>query len=620
MARFRPICFWLLLIGLAGAVRPTFADDRDNCLFCHQFPGLSRLDVPTGRMRLFYVDPGYTVHGLGPHARLACSDCHSLEQTGVVPHLEVTPVDCARQCHLVRPDALERTFSHANVATMLGQSVHDPELIRKLEFTGGPLLAPGQSICLYCHDEPVFRRDLGQHMLRGADNTARCDVCHTTQIPLDAPYFGQHVLARLSPTRPTLELAQICAVCHSDPKVREGQHDPVASYIRSFHGKAALLGDEATANCLDCHVGPGQNVHLMLAVNDPRSPVSDAHRADGCRTTDCHPGADKSIAATAVHLDLPISTGSIEFVVAALFILLTLVSFGPSALIVLLELAQLVVGRHTHADERMRGLADAVMRHPQGPQRLKRFSPPQRVQHWVLSALFALLVVTGFPMKFAEQAWAETTIRWLGGLGVARTLHHWGGVALMVGFALHLFVVLVGAVRRAWQRDASGKRIGLATCLLRLPLMPTPEDLRRARDLLAYLVGLRSRRPLFGRFTTTEKLEYIGVLWGTTLLGLTGLMLWGEQITSYYLGGRAFNIATIIHTYEAFLAVIHVGILHIYNVVLSPAVFPLSRATLTGDTPAAKLAEENGGYLLEVAEELGIPTAEVRGSLGVHGN
>ncbi|MBK8270956.1 MAG: hypothetical protein IPK83_22670 [Planctomycetes bacterium] len=72
------------------------------------------------------------------------------------------------------------------------------------------------------------------------------------------------------------------------------------------------------------------------------------------------------------------------------------------------------------------------------------------------------------------------------------------------------------------------------------------------------------------------------------------------------MSGRAFNLATIAHTYEAFLALIHVGILHIYNVILAPKVFPLSRATLTGETPLAKLAEEHSEMVEDVARELGI--------------
>jgi hypothetical protein len=44
--------------------------------------------------------------------------------------------------------------------------------------------------------------------------------------------------------------------------------------------------------------------------------------------------------------------------------------------------------------------------------------------------------------------------------------------------------------------------------------------------------------------------------------------------------------------------------------VLAPAVFPLSRATLTGETPPAKLAEENSEFVMEVAQSLGMQPKE----------
>lgn len=597
------------------------AQDRENCLLCHQFPGLSWTDPSSKQVRLLYVDPGYVLHDAGPHARLACTDCHSAAEVGVVPHRTTTPVDCARRCHLSRPDAPPRTFSHENVVRMLNQSPHAPDALQKLQLTGGPLLKDGQSACLFCHDEPVFAADF-RRSHNGEMNTGRCDVCHTTGLPLDTPFFLRHVVGRLQPTRPTMELAQVCAVCHSDAQfvAAQGGKDPVASFVRSFHGKAALLGDQATANCIDCHVRPDQNAHLMLGPDQPASAVHVSRIANSCRSTECHPGADKSIAATAMHLDLPTARGTIDYVIAAAFILITFISFAPSALIVLLELGQLVVGRHWHGAAALRQLAEEVAAHPQGRRRLARFSFVQRIQHWVLGILFVLLAITGFPMKFPEAAWAEQTIRALGGLEIARLIHHWAGLGLVVGFGVHLVHIAWMTIRRAASRDEHGKHVGIWNAVLGLPMVIQPSDFGRVGGLFAYLFGLRKDRPIFGRFSASEKFEYFGVLWGSTLLGITGLMLWGEQITSYFLGGRVFNIASIIHTYEAFLAIIHVGILHMFNVILAPAVFPLSPAVLSGRTPVGKLAEENGEFIIHAARDLGISTAEAEAALEVsHG-
>lgn len=598
----RSVALLMLVVPVA------LAQDRDNCLFCHQYPGLSRWDAETDRVRLFYVDPAYTHDLAGPHARLACTDCHLPAEVGVVPHRALTPVDCARQCHLVSPNAPPRRFSHENIARMLPMSVHTPEALRAMKLSGEPLLAAGQSLCLYCHDEPVFRHDLPIPVLHAGGQ--RCDACHTTQFPIDAAFMLRHVAARLKPARPPLEQAQACSVCHSDPAflAQRDATDPVAGYVRSFHGKSALLGDDDAAACVDCHVGARQNVHLMLRASDPHSSVHPDRVADSCLR--CHTDASPRIAATAVHLDLPTSRGSVDFLVAFLFILLTIVTFVPSALIVIGELGQIVAGRHAPIAASMHALTARVMQHPLGRKRLARFAPRQRLQHWMLALLFVLLALTGFPMKFADQLWAKSVIGWFGGLGTARIVHHWAGVALIAGFSLHMLSVTLSIVRNAAAPRGDGRRTGLIAAILSLPMVLNREDVRRLGQLFRYLLGLSRDKPVFGKFSASEKFEYFGVFWGCTLLGATGLMLWGEQLVSHFLGGRAFNIAQIMHTYEAFLAVIHVGILHIVNVALAPAVFPLSMAMITGRAPLLKLAEDNGEFVRQVARELGIPLDE----------
>lgn len=606
----RSILVLAALLGLTASA--AFAEDADNCLTCHKFRGLSRFDTAAARVHLYFVDPDYVRDLRGPHARLACTDCHPRDEVTVIPHRDVSRVDCTRMCHLSDPGGLERRFSHANVAGMLERSVHTADLLSKLEFAGGPLLNGQQSRCLYCHDEPVFRDPGGvlpaYHAL-GQRTFDRCWVCHAEQIPVDVIYYLRHIAARLQAARPPLEQAQICAICHSDPRVLR-THDKlknsVASFLRSFHGKAALLGDESTAACLSCHVKAGENAHLMLPPTDPRSSVYPRQVANACRSATCHPGADPRLAAASVHLDLPAARASLEFGVAAAFILLTLGSFGPSLLLCLLELLQIVLGRRHEESHANHELTLAVLGHPEGRRRLTRFTVSQRCQHWVLVVLFTLLAVTGFPMKFADRSWSRVVIDWFGGLHTARTLHHWAGIALIIGFTAHLTYCLVTMFQKARQRTPAGSKIGLIAAFWALPMLIRPSELPKATHLLLYLVGLRRDPPTFGRFSIKEKFEYIGVFWGTTLLGITGALLWGEQLFSHYVSGRVLNIALIAHTYEAFLAVIHVGILHIVNVIFSPHVFPLSRATITGNTPLAELADAHYDFVVEAARELGL--------------
>ena len=605
----------LLALAITAVLIPraSYAADVDNCLVCHQFRGLSRLDTAENRVHVFSVDPDYFHDLRGPHARLACTACHARSEVTVIPHLPVTRVDCTQTCHLSEPGELERRFSHANVAQMLGRSAHTPQILAELKFTGGRMLQPGQSPCLYCHDEPVFRDPTG--VLRSSATLdarafARCDVCHAEQVPIDVRYYLRHMAARLEPARPPLEQAQVCAVCHTDPEILKTHElkNAVASFVRSFHGKAALLGEVSTAGCISCHVKAGENAHLMLGKKDPRSPVNPRNVANSCRSAQCHPGADPRLAAASVHLDLPTTRASIEFGIAAAFILLTMATFGPSLIICLLELGQIVVGRHhVHAPGAER-LLQEVLAHPEGRKRLTRFTPVQRLQHWILAALFITLALTGFPMKFADRNWARSFIDFFGGLHVARTIHHWAGIALMVGLLIHMIYCLSRLFERT-REPAPGGKPGLWHAFWSLPMVIHPRELRKAYHLLQYLLGLRAAPPTFGRFSIKEKFEYLGVSWGTVLLGITGLLLWGEQYASHYITGRVLNIAIIAHTYEAFLAVIHVGILHIVNVVFSPNVFPLSLATITGKTPEAELAEQHADFVEDAARKLGIEVA-----------
>lgn len=613
--RAGPRGVWLaaVLLGLTAAAQ---AGDPDNCLFCHQYHGLARFDQQRDHVSLFYVAPEYVRSRRGPHARLSCTDCHPREEVAVIPHQPVSRVDCARTCHLQDPGGVVRQFTHAPIQEQLQRSVHTTQVFDALKHSGGPLLEPGQSHCLYCHDEPVYR-DPGRVIPLLAEGFGdgtfdRCNVCHAEQIPVDVAFYVRHISSRLQPERASLEMAQACGVCHADPEVLAEHKLPnsVASYLRSFHGKAALLGDEKTANCVQCHVARGANAHLMLGPENPLSSVSPQRVADSCRSIQCHPGAEMRLASVGVHLDLAVDPGTWEYLLAGAFLLLTVMTFGPSMVIVVLELVALVIGRQHAGAEELEALAEKVWEHPEGRRRLTRFTVSQRFQHWILALLFALLALTGFPMKFASEPWARYVIDTLGGLDNARFIHHWAGLALCIGLAVHLVYIATKVVTDMAKARHLGKPVGLFGAIGCLPMWVGPRDGLQMLHLFAYLLHLRHDRPIFDRFNVKEKFEYVGVFWGTVLLGITGGLLWAEQIASYFITGRVLNLALIAHTYEAFLAIIHVGILHIINVMLTPAVFPLSLATITGKTPIAVLAEEHTGQVLAAAEALHLTAEE----------
>lgn len=628
--RFKRIARLLVICGAFALPQTALSADPENCLLCHRYPGFGRVEADGESLRLYHVNPDYHDRQLGPHARLKCSDCHPRSEVGVIPHQPVSKVDCTSACHISSPNRVEQYFSHTRLEETLASSVHTTEILAECNTLLGAPLAAGQSLCLLCHAEPTFERP----GLQLSDfSTDRCDVCHTQELPQDTQFAQRHVLARSRPQRSHRQLARSCALCHSNTLIRQRFRlpDSVASYLDSFHGKAMQLGADFTAGCLDCHVGELHNVHAMLAVDDPNSSVNKNRLPDTCRSSACHPNAGVQVTAAAVHLELSpsrypqLQTSDIslqsqtaggsptggggyssssrtpEYLIALMFVVLIACTFGPSAVLQILELISLLVGRYSKRHHEKVAQARMLMATPTGRAALVRFTVHQRVQHWVLFACFTLLVITGFPIKFADRGWAEWAVGALGGLTTARGIHRYSGLVLIVGAFYHAAYVLWVFGRRLRQ-DGNG----VVKTLLGLPMVVNRRDISELLHLLGYLFFIRRDRPLTGRFGLKEKFEYFGVFWGCALLGVTGVVMWGNAWTSHYVSGRVLTIASLIHTMEALLAILHVGLFHMIGVMLSPHVFPLSKAMFTGDTPIEELADAHGGMIAATAEKLGL--------------
>ena len=591
---------WISLLALLAATVPLQAADPENCLSCHRYRGLGRVSDDGKTFELYHLDPDYYDRALGPHARLRCTQCHPRDEVGVIPHKPVSAVNCTTQCHLGTSGQVEVRFSHERVADMLHSSVHAPDkLARSNELIGSPL-GPNQSHCLLCHNEPTFQWP-GETWTHTTASVERCDTCHGPDlpVPMGTRFMFSHVQSRSRRALSNAQIVQLCSRCHSRPEIREefDLPDTIASYLASFHGKAMLLGDRETAGCLDCHAADS-NVHLIRAHTEQGSPTSEAKLPDTCRSPACHPSAGHAVSEAAVHLDLQ-ADGGIEYLIGALFVFMILSTFGPSVVLQCLEMLQIVVGRHDPNQHHREQLVEKLKALPEGRRALVRFTVHQRVQHWILAICFTVLCVTGFPIKFADRAWANWMITLCGGISMARSLHRLAGTVLMVGFVYHFLYIFVFAVR---QRRATGK--SWLKVIMDLPMVTNPQDIRQLFQQLGYLFFLRKERPALARFSLKEKFEYFGVFWGSALLGVTGLLMWFNAWTTTWISGRVLTVASMIHTMEAFLALLHVGIIHMIGVIFSPVVFPISPAMFSGETPTEELAEAHAGMVDEVARQL----------------
>jgi hypothetical protein len=119
----------------------------------------------------------------------------------------------------------------------------------------------------------------------------------------------------------------------------------------------------------------------------------------------------------------------------------------------------------------------------------------------------------------------------------------------------------------------------------------TRRDLREFIGSLKWFVG-RGPRPQYGRWTYWEKFDYFAVFWGMMVIGSTGLMLWFPVFFTHVLPGWLINVATIIHSDEALLAVGFIFTVHFFNTHLRPEKFPMDLVVFTGRMPLEEFRED----------------------------
>ena len=109
-------------------------------------------------------------------------------------------------------------------------------------------------------------------------------------------------------------------------------------------------------------------------------------------------------------------------------------------------------------------------------------------------------------------------------------------------------------------------------------MLPDWKDVTDARDAFRYYLGYSDQRPMFGRFTYAEKMEYWALVWGMFVMASTGLMAWfkvgvGERVPGWWI-----DVAITIHFYEAVLATLAIIVWHLYGVMFDPDAYPMNWA------------------------------------------
>jgi formate dehydrogenase gamma subunit len=192
-----------------------------------------------------------------------------------------------------------------------------------------------------------------------------------------------------------------------------------------------------------------------------------------------------------------------------------------------------------------------------------RMNFAQRLQHMILAGSFIALALTGFALKYPDS--------WLAmALGssepVRRWIHRAAAVVLLLAGAYHILYVLFSRDGRRLVKD----------------FLPSPKDVKDVIANVFYLVGLKREKAKIGRFGYAEKMEYWAVIWGTIIMGVTGLLIWFKIPVTHFLPRWAVEVALTIHYYEAILACLAIVVWHLYHVIVDPDVFPLNWACWDG--------------------------------------
>lgn len=192
----------------------------------------------------------------------------------------------------------------------------------------------------------------------------------------------------------------------------------------------------------------------------------------------------------------------------------------------------------------------------------------ERIQHFLLLSTFITLVITGFALKYPEAFWVNWAIAIFGDsyFELRGTVHRIAAVIMIFASVHHLIYIIFTKRGRQLVTDLWFRK----------------SDISDLTGYILYLIGKRKERPKLGRFSYIEKAEYWAVVWGTVVMGGTGIVLWFENIFLPVINMSGMDIATAIHWYEAILASLAILVWHFYFIFLNPDVSPMNKAWLTG--------------------------------------
>jgi len=209
-----------------------------------------------------------------------------------------------------------------------------------------------------------------------------------------------------------------------------------------------------------------------------------------------------------------------------------------------------------------------------------RMTLNERIQHINLFINFTILVITGFALKYPEAFWASPMTDVPSGMTIRGFLHRLCGIAIVTLGGYHLLYMFFTRRGRGILKD----------------MIPWVNDLVHVWETLKnnLYINRPAKKIKMGRFNFREKAEYLGLIWGTLVMTVTGFILWFEVEWLGFFPKWTFDVARAIHFYEAILATLTIIVWHFYSVIFSPDVYPMSWAWVSGNLTEHEMEEEHG--------------------------
>ncbi|MBI9068764.1 MAG: hypothetical protein JEZ09_15825 [Salinivirgaceae bacterium] len=574
--------------------RPCVSVDKVDCSACHD--EVSDKFFQSGHGTAYFekdINAPYCTDCHGTHIVKSHKDDTSPTFRSNVPKL------CG-ECHKTDGKAnLSTELKEKNAFTDYSTSVHGKGLTEK------GLLS--SAICTDCHTTHFMFKEADERSSVHPSNVPKtCAKCHKGIY--DEYIQSDHDISHNTDnqTYPT------CAVCHSPHTVSEVHEDKfmfeiniqcgscheklTETYLETYHGKAYQLGYLEAARCSDCH-----GAHKILKVSNPESSVGKNNLLVTCQK--CHPDANERFTGFLTH-----ATHNNRDEYPALYYAFWGMTFLLVGVFAFFGLHTLLWLPRSLKERKRRKIM-----HPKGKATyIRRFKKRHMITHLFVIFSFMILALTGMMLKFANMEWAKNLAELLGGVKAAGNWHRFAAVITFGYFAFHLGALFY----QKFKEGIKVKNFFFSSS----SLMFNKQDLKDFVATIKWFIG-KGPKPRYGRWTYWEKFDYMAVFWGVAVIGLSGLMLWFPEIATKILPGWIINVAHIIHSDEALLAVGFIFTIHFFNTHFRPEAFPMDTVIFTGHIPEEEFKEDRpkeyeelvkSGKIDEVTVELNISPLRMR--------